>query len=241
MVTHALEYVQIFPGEEVVSIEPGQPLTVQTSRRKFVTRSVLMTTGASHRHLGVPGEKRLGGHGVSYCATCDGQLFKGRKVIIVGGGNSAATEALYLKNVGVDVTMVHRKDTLKAQEVLIQNLIQNNIPILFNTEVTAIDGEHNVESVSLVNNQTGDTSTLAVDGVFMAIGYLPSNDLAEALGMEMGEEGYVQHDNYRTNVPGIYTAGDVAGGYKQIVTAAGYGSEAALAIFEDIINPYWKK
>jgi thioredoxin reductase (NADPH) len=240
MVTHALEYVQIFPGEEVVDIQPGEPITVQTSRRKFITRTVLMTTGASHRHLGAPGENRLGGHGVSYCATCDGQLFKNRKVIIVGGGNSAATEALYLKNVGVDVTMVHRRDTLKAQEVLIQNLVQNDIPILFNTEVRAINGKHNVESVDLFNNQTGESSTLEVDGVFMAIGYDPTNDLAEKLGLELSEEGYIKHDHYRTNVPGVYTAGDVAGGYKQIVTAAGHGSEAAITIFEDLINPYWK-
>ena len=136
--------------------------------------------------------------------------------------------------------MVHRRDTLKAQEVLIQNLVQNNIPILFNTEVVEIEGKHNVESVQLKNNQTGDLSTLAVDGVFMAIGYDPTNDLAEKLGIQLSEEGYVKHDNYRTNVPGIYTAGDVAGGYKQIVTAAGQGSEAATVIFEDLIDPYWK-
>ncbi|MCG6909226.1 MAG: FAD-dependent oxidoreductase [Deltaproteobacteria bacterium] len=240
MVTHALEYVRIFPGEEVVDIQPGEPVTVQTSRRKFLTRSVLMTMGASHRHLGVPGEQRLGGHGVSYCATCDGQLFKGRKVIIIGGGNSAATEALYLKNVGVEVTMVHRKDTLKAQEVLIQNLVQNNIPILFNTEVVGINGSHNVESVVLKNNRTGEESTLEVNGVFMAIGYDPSNSLAEKLGIRLSEEGYIQHDNYRTNIPGIYAAGDVAGGFKQIVTAAGQGAEAATVIFEDLIDPYWK-
>ena len=240
MVTHALEYVQIFPGEEVLDIQPGEPITVQTSRRKFSTRSVLMTTGASHRHLGVPGENRLGGHGVSYCATCDGQLFKNRNVIIVGGGNSAATEALYLKNVGVDVTVVHRRDTLKAQDVLVQNLAHNSIPILFNTEVKAINGRHNVESVDLLNNETGETSTLAVDGVFMAIGYDPTNELAEKIGVETSAEGYTKHDNYRTNVPGIYVAGDVAGGFKQIVTAAGQGAEAATVIFEDLINPYWK-
>ena len=240
MVTHALEYVQIFPGEAVMDIKPGEPIVVETSRRKFTARSVLITTGASHRHLGVPGEERLSGRGVSYCATCDGQLFKNRRVVIVGGGNSAATEALYLKNVGVDVTMVHRRDTLKAQEVLIQNLVQNQIPILFNTEVQAINGRHSVESVDLLNNLTEEASTLEVDGVFMAIGYNPTNDLAEQLGLELTEEGYVNHDNYRTNVPGIYAAGDVAGGYKQIVTAAGQGSEAAITIFEDLVNPYWK-
>jgi len=240
MVTHALEYVQIFPGEEVIDIQPGEPIVVQTSRRKFNTRTVLMATGASHRHLGVPGEQRLSGHGVSYCATCDGALFKDRKVIIVGGGNSAATEALYLKNVGVDVTIVHRRDTLKAQDVLVQNLIQNNIPILFNTEVREIQGKHFVEQVALYNNAKDETTELAVDGVFLAIGYDPTNELAQKFSLELTEEGFIRHDNYRTSIPGIYTAGDVAGGYKQIVTAAGHGAEAAIVIFEDLINPYWK-
>ncbi|MEJ2096775.1 MAG: FAD-dependent oxidoreductase [Deltaproteobacteria bacterium] len=240
MVTHALEYVQIFPGEEVIEITPGKPIIVQTSRRKLMSRSVLLATGARHRHLGVPGENRLSGHGVSYCATCDGQLFKGRKVIIIGGGNSAATEALYLKNVGVDVTMVHRRDTLKAQDILIQNIIQSKIPILFNTEVKEIRGRHTVEKVLLYNNKKKEKTTLKVDGVFLAIGYDPSNELAAKTGIALTEEGYVRHENYRTNIPGVYTAGDVAGGYKQIVTAAGHGAEAAIVIFEDLINPYWK-
>ncbi len=240
MVTHALEYVQIFPGEDVIDIQPGEKITVQTSRRKFITRTVLLTTGASHRHLGVPGENRLGGHGVSYCATCDGALFKGRKVIVVGGGNSAATEALYLNNVGVDVTLVHRRNTLKAQDILVQNLIQNNIPILFNTVIKKIQGKHYVEGVVLYDNQNNKSSELAIDGVFLAIGYDPTNKLAANIGIELTEEGYIKHDNYRTNIPGIYTAGDVAGGYKQIVTAVGHGAEAAIVIFEDLINPYWK-
>lgn len=240
MVTHAMEYVQIFPGEEVVDIQPGEPLTVQTSRRKFITRALLLATGATHRNLGVPGERRLAGHGISYCSTCDGPLFKGRKVIIVGGGNSAVTEALHMHHIGVDVTLVHRRNELKAQDVLVQNLIQNNIPILFNTEVKEINGRHTVEEVLLYNNKTKETSTLAVNGVFIAIGYDPAVDLAQKVGLELKADGYIKHDNYRTNIPGIYTAGDVAGGYKQIVTAAGQGSEAALTIFEDLINPYWK-
>jgi len=199
-----------------------------------------MATGATYRNLGVPGELRLGGHGVSYCSTCDGPLFKGRKVIIVGGGNSAVTEALHMHNIGVDVTLIHRRDNLKAQDVLVQNLIRNNIPILFNTELKEINGKHNVEEVLLYNNKTKETSTLAGNGVFIAIGYDPAVDLAGQIGIELTENGYVKHDNYRTNIPGIYTAGDVAGGYKQIVTAAGHGAEAALTIFEDLINPYWK-
>jgi thioredoxin reductase (NADPH) len=240
MVTHALEYIQIFPGEEVLDIVPGDPIKLQTSRRTFVTRSVLLTTGAQHRHLGVPGETRLSGHGVSYCSTCDGPLFKGRKVIMVGGGNSAATEALHLHHIGVDVTLVHRRDTLKAQEVLVKNLIDNRIPILFNTEVKAIEGKHFVERVKLFNNQTDTETTLDVNGVFLAIGYDPAVSLAQKTGIELNPEGFIKHDNHRTNIPGIYAAGDVAGGYKQIVTAAGQGAEAAMVVFEDLINPYWK-
>jgi thioredoxin reductase (NADPH) len=241
MVTHALEYVQIFPGEEVVDIIPGEPHIVQTSRRQFKTQAILIATGATHKHLGVPGEKRFSGRGVSYCATCDGPLFKGKRVFMVGGGNSAVTEALHLHNMSVAVTLVHRRDRLKAQEVLVKQLIDNAIPILFNTELKEIRGENRVTEVVLVDNTTGATTTKSADGVFMAIGYDPAVDLAKKVGLELTEEGYIRHKEFRTNIPGIYVAGDVAGGFKQIVTAAGYGSEAALAIFEDIINPYWKK
>ncbi len=241
MVTHALEYVQIYPGEEVVDIIPGEPHIVQTSRRKFKAQAVLIATGAAHRHLGVPGEQRFSGRGVSYCATCDGPLFKGKRIYEVGGGNSAVTEALHLHNMGVQVTLVHRRDELKAQEVLVKQLIDNKIPILFNTEVKEIRGEERVNEVVLVDNRTGKTSAVPADGVFMAIGYDPAVDLARKVGLELNDDGYIKQTNFRTNIPGIYAAGDVTGGFKQIVTAAGYGSEAALAIFEDIIDPYWKK
>jgi thioredoxin reductase (NADPH) len=199
-----------------------------------------MATGATYRNLGVPGESRLSGHGVSYCSTCDGPLFKGRKAIIVGGGNSAVTEALHMHHIGVDVTLVHRRDTLKAQDILVKNLTQNDIPILFNTEVKEIKGKHKVEEVLLYNNKAEEHHALPVSAVFIAIGYDPAVGLTNEIGLELTAEGYIKHDNYRTNIPGIYTAGDVSGGYKQIVTAAGHGAEAALTIFEDLINPYWK-
>ena len=240
MVTHALEYTTIFPGEDVIDIKIGSPFEVNTSRRRFLAKTILLATGASHRHLGVPGESRLSGRGVSYCATCDGMLFQGKKVIVVGGGNSAATEALYLKNIGIDVTVVHRRDTLRAQEFLAKNLAENQIPILWNTEVEEIRGEERVSEVLLRNNQTGETSPLPIDGVFIAIGYEPSVELAKKIGVALNEDGFIKRDeNHRTNIPGIYSAGDVEGGYKQIVTAAGQGSEAAMSIFEDLINPYW--
>lgn len=242
MASHALEYVQIFQGEEVLDVKPGQPMEVQTSRRKFITKAVLLATGASHKHLGVPGESRLSGRGVSYCATCDGPLFKGRKVVMIGGGNSALTEALHLHHMGVDVTLIHRRDTLRAQEFLVKNLHENHIPVVWNTEVKEIRGTELVEEILIVNNQTGEQSVLKTDGVFLAIGYVPTVDLASKFGVELTEEGYIRHDGrHRTNIPGVYTCGDVEGGYKQIVTAAGQGAEAAMTIFEDLINPYWQR
>ncbi len=240
MVNHALEYVQIFQGEKVVDIKPGTPHEVVTTRRRFLTKTILLATGANHRKLGVPGETRLSGRGVSYCATCDGPLFRDKKVIMIGGGNSAVTEALHLYHMGVAVTLVHRRDKLRAQEFLVKNFEEAGIPVLWNTEVKEILGDERVSAVELVNNQTQETSTLPVDGVFLSIGYTPAVALAKKVGVELTEEGYIARDaKHRTNVPGIYAAGDVEGGYKQIVTATGMGAEAAMTIFEDIINPYW--
>ena len=202
----------------------------------------MLATGASHKHLGVPGETRLAGRGVSYCATCDGPLFKGRKVIMVGGGNSAVTEALYLRHMGAAVTLVHRRDKLRAQDVLAQQLETSGIPIVWDTEVQAIEGKERVQKVVLKNNKTGKKSEMPVEGVFIAIGYAPAVALASKIGVDLNDDGYIQHDSFhRTNVPGIYSAGDVEGGYKQIVTATGQGAAAAMTIFEDVINPYWKQ
>jgi thioredoxin reductase (NADPH) len=240
MVSHALQYVQIFQGEAVVDVEAGSPITVLTNRRKFQTKTVLLATGATHRHLGVPGESRLSGRGVSYCSTCDGPLFKGKKVVMVGGGNSAVTEALHLYHMGVDVTLIHRRDKLRAQDFLAKQLVDNEIPVLWDTEIKEIRGEERVQELLLLNNKTGETSTFKTDGVFIAIGYTPAVELAQKLGLEINADGYIKHDGrHRTNVPGIYSAGDVEGGYKQIVTASGQGAEAAMTIFEDLINPYW--
>ncbi len=242
MVTHALQYVKIFQGEEVVDIRPGPPFTVQTSRRKFVVKIILLATGASHKHLGVPGEKRLSGRGVSYCATCDGPLFKGRRVVVVGGGNTAVTEALYLHNMGVDVTLVHRRDKLRAQKALARQLAENDIAVLWNTRIKEIRGKDRVEELLVEDTRDGTEGSVPADGVFIAIGYTPTVDLARRIGVDMTPEGYIRQDGrHRTSVPGIYSAGDVEGGWKQIVTAAGMGAEAAMAIFEDLITPYWQK
>jgi len=200
---------------------------------------VILATGATYRRLGVPGEMELAGRGVSYCATCDGTLFKGKKVLVVGGGNSALTEALYLSNIGVFVTIVHRRDAFRAQEHLVKNVSANQIPVLWDTEVEEIRGRERVTQAKLVNRKTGEATWTDTDGVFVAIGYVPTVDLARKLGVEVTPDGFIRHDaHHRTNIPGIYSAGDVEGGYKQIVTAMAQGTEAALSVHEDLIHPY---
>jgi len=159
---------------------------------------------------------------------------------MVGGGNSAVTEALHLFHMGVDVTVIHRRDKFRAQDFLVKQLSDNNIQVLWDTEIEEIRGEERIEEILLTNRKTNETSTFKTSGVFIAIGYSPAVELAAKLGVEVTADGYIKHDGkHRTNVPGVYSAGDVEGGYKQIVTASGQGAEAAMTIFEDLINPYW--
>ncbi len=242
MVSHALQYANIFPGEEVmdIAITPDRPMVIATNRRRFLARAVLLATGASHRRLGAPGEERLAGRGVSYCSTCDGPLFKGKRVLMVGGGDSAVTEALHLHQIGVEVVLAHRRGELRAQKRLLDTLLASGVAVLYNTEVKEIRGVNRVEEVELQNNLSGDIQIMQVEGVFVAIGYDPAVELARKLGLAMTEGGYIRKDSrHRTSVAGVYSAGDVEGGYKQIVVAAGQGAEAALTIFEDLMNPYW--
>jgi thioredoxin reductase (NADPH) len=141
---------------------------------------------------------------------------------------------------GVKVTVVHRRDAFRAQEFLTRQLTENQIPVLWNSEIREIRGDERVREIVLFNHATQQTKTLPIDGVFIAIGYEPAVELAQKIGLDLTEDGYIRQDGrHRTNRPGIYSAGDVEGGYKQIVTASGQGAEAAMTIFEDLINPYW--
>lgn len=243
MAQQAINYSEIHEGEEVLDISrKNDVFTIKTSKARYSARAILITTGAESKKLGVPGEKEYQGKGVSYCAACDGYFFKdGKKVIVIGGGNTAATEALYLKNIGVDVTLVHRRNQLRAEKFLQQSLEDNKIPVLWNSIVKEIRGEKAVASAVIENTKDKSTRTIPVDGVFLAIGYVPNNALASGLKVAVDDEGYVKVDKgQRTNVKGIYAAGDITGGVKQIVTAVGQGAVAAMTIFEDISNPYWK-
>lgn len=158
------------------------------------------------------------------------------------GGNSAVTDALYLHNIGAKVTLVHRRGQLRAQEHLASQIPERQIPILWHKELRKIHRKAQVEEVVLDDLPANEIWTMAVEGIFIAIGYLPTVDLAQRIGVELTEEGYLQQDGrHRTNLAGIYSAGDAEGGFKQIVTAAGGGAEAALSIFEDLVSPYWKR
>jgi thioredoxin reductase (NADPH) len=169
-------------------------------------------------------------------------MFKDKSVVVVGGGDSAVTEALHLHNIGVKVTMIHRRDRFRAQEHLNKQISTLGIPVLWNMEVREISGEDRVKGVLLRNNKTGKDTEAKVDGVFVAIGYDPQTELARKIGVELTENGFIKHDSHhRTNVSGVYSAGDVEGGFKQIVTAVGQGAEAALSIFEDLNSPHWRK
>jgi thioredoxin reductase (NADPH) len=243
MAQQALQYTEIIQGEEVQDITRKTDIfEVKTTSNRYEVRGVIIATGAKHRKLGVPGEERLFGRGVSYCATCDGYFFKdGKRVIMVGGGNSAVTEALYLESIGVDVTLVHRRDTLRAEKRLRDNLMERKIPLLLNTVVEEIMGKEVVKGVRLKDVKEDRSYTMDLDGVFIAIGYEPVNEVAKKLGLELAPDGYIKVDErQRTSMPGVYAAGDVTGGIKQIVTAVGQGSVAALTAFEDLTSPYWK-
>jgi thioredoxin reductase (NADPH) len=175
--------------------------------------------------------------GVSYCATCDGYFFKdGKHVIVIGGGNTAITDALYLNNLGAKVTLVHRRDDLRAEARLQDNFKQSGIPALWDSEVREISGDKIVKAVTIEDKKTGKILEMPVNGVFVAIGYIPQNEIAKQLGLELDDQGYIKTDlmTMRTSMPMVYAAGDITGAPKQIVVAVSHGSIAAMSAFEDL-------
>ncbi len=239
----AIQYADVHVGEQVkeISGDKNERFQIKTNRAVYTTKGIVLATGVGNRALNAAGEKRLYGRGVSYCATCDGYFFKeGKQVIVVGGGNTAVTDALYLHNIGAKVTLVHRRDALRCEAKLQDSLKQTGIAVLWNSEVKEIIGEKTVTSVVVENNQTRAVTELPADGVFVGIGYVPNNEVAKALGLDLTPEGYVKVDltTMRTSHPGIYACGDITGGLKQIVVAVGQGSIAAMSAFEDIGSPH---
>lgn len=242
MAEQARQYTDIHENEQVEEIKIGKKIDIITRQRTYEARAVIVAMGADHLKLGVAGEDRFSGRGVSYCATCDGFLYKDWSVIVIGGGNSALTEALYLASVGAHVGLVHRREELRAEKRLQDMFSTTGSTLIQNTAVEEVMGTDRVTAIRLKDLKTGDIRTLPVDAVFVAIGEQPNSGLAKQIGVLVDEKNYIKVDrNMRTNIPRIYAAGDITGGVRQIVTAVGAGAVAAVSAFEDLGDPYWKK
>ncbi len=207
----------------------GSPFKVTAGGKVYSGKSVIIATGAETKWLDIPGLKKLIGRGVSSCAPCDAAFFKDKKVAVVGGGDSAMEEALTLTKYATEVTIIHRRDAFRASAAMQAKVKENpKIKILWDTEVTEVKGEAKLEALVLKNNKTNEVSELAVDGLFVAIGHLPSTQIFGGK-IELDEKGYVKRDKTATSVGGVFVSGDVHDyQYKQAVTAAGFGCMAAM-------------
>jgi thioredoxin reductase (NADPH) len=230
---HAQSYGMEIVQEEVVAVEPGLDFhTVRLANGDILkSHTVILATGGSPRKLDIPGEDEYYGKGVSYCGVCDGFFFRDKIVVVVGGGDTAAEEALYLAKLAKHVYLVHRRDALRASMILQQRVKDEcKIEILWNNIVTEIKAnDEGVNAVDLQDTQSGEQRELATDGVFVFVGFIPNNQLVPA-GIKMNADGYVvTNDKCETNMPGIYVVGDLREKYaKQIVVAAADGCTAAL-------------
>ncbi|HEX7567583.1 MAG TPA: thioredoxin-disulfide reductase [Anaerolineaceae bacterium] len=207
-----------------------RPFTVKTYDHEYLAKTLVITTGASPNHLNIPGETELTGRGVSYCATCDGWFFKGKKVVVVGGGDSAVEEALFLTRYASSVTIIHRRDALRAGAILQHRAKENpKVKFIWNSVITDVIGEDAVKAVCLKNVLTGKETEFPADGVFIFIGHTPNTQLFKDQ-IETDERGYIKADLLmQTNIPGVYAAGEVMDpNYRQVVTSAGMGAAAAI-------------
>jgi thioredoxin reductase (NADPH) len=208
----------------------ARPFKVKTDNGEYLADSVVIATGASPNQLKVPGESELTGRGVSYCATCDGWFFKDKKVIVVGGGDSALEEGLFITRYATSVTIVHRRDELRASTIL-QKRADNNpkVSFVWNTVVTEVLGSDKVEAVRLKNLQTGEETILETDGLFIFIGHTPNTQMFKG-HLVMDERGYLKvNEKMETSKPGVFAAGEAADPhFRQVVTSAGMGAAAAI-------------
>jgi len=207
-----------------------RPFKVTTDSGEYLADSVIISTGASSNLLQVPGEKELTGKGVSYCATCDGWFFKDKKVIVVGGGDSALEEGLFLTRYATKVTIIHRRDQLRAGAILADRArAHEKINFIWNSLVTAVVGTDRVEAVQLKNVQTGEETVFETDGVFIFIGHTPNTEIFKGQ-LEMDALGYLKvNEKMETSVPGVFAAGEAADPhFRQVVTSAGMGAAAAI-------------
>jgi thioredoxin reductase (NADPH) len=223
----------------------AQPFKVTAYGGELETLALIVASGASPRRLGVPGEEELSGRGVSYCATCDGFFYMGKEIVMVGGGDSAVEEAIFLTRFASKVRIIHRRDQLRAERLLQEQAFRNEkIEFIWDTVVTEVVGDDSVTGIKLQNVKTGEESLLPTAGVFIAIGYVPNTDFLGGQ-LDLTDTGYiVADDDGRTSVEGVWAAGDVSDWtYRQIATSVGAGCRAAIqvehyiALLEDRVYP----
>jgi len=207
-----------------------RPYRVRGYNANYLTDALIITTGATPRHLDIPGETELTGRGVSYCATCDGWFFKEKDVVVVGGGDSALEEGLFLTRYANSVTIIHRRDELRAGQILQNRAVQNDkMRYIWDSVLTEITGSEAVKSIRIKNVKTGEETDHATDGVFIFIGHIPNTQMFEGQ-LDMDELNYLKTDDrMQTSVPGVYAAGEVADPvFRQVITSAGMGAAAAI-------------
>jgi len=222
----------VFVTDDVTSVDlTVTPKVVTVGDDTYLAETVVLAMGSSYRELGVPGEKELSGHGVSWCATCDGFFFRDQDIAVVGGGDSALEEATFLTRFARSVTLVHRRDTLRASKIMQDRAFSNDkIRFAWDSEVVSADGEGKLEAVTLRNLKTGETSSLPVTGLFIAVGHDPRSDLVKGQ-VALDDEGYVivEGRGTATDRDGVFACGDLVDHtYRQAITAAGTGCQAAL-------------
>jgi thioredoxin reductase (NADPH) len=218
-----------FKMETVVSLDLKSEIKkVKTTEKEYKTKAVIIATGSHYRKLEAEGEDKFIGKGVSYCATCDGPLFKGKKVAVIGGSDTAVRSALYLSGIASETFLIHRRDQLRAEEANQENLKKSAVKIIWNSVVDKIEGDNFVNKIIIKNVNTNETKELEIDGVFVEIGEIPTTEIMKAAGVEINEKNFIKvNENFETNIQGVFAAGDVTGSFAQIVVAAAEGAEAA--------------
>ena len=217
-------------NENVTSVDfKKNPFQVSTAENNYNANTIIIATGADSKWLGLSSEQKLIGRGVSSCATCDGFFFKNKNIVVVGGGDSAMEESLFLTKFANKVTVIHRRDKLRASKIMQERAFKNNkIEFVWDSEIVDVIGENSVTGIKIKNIKTNQVSDMEVQGLFVAIGHKPNTDFLKGQ-IDLNEKGYVIHNGTRTNIDGVFVAGDVYDfRYRQAVTAAGHGCQAAI-------------
>lgn len=220
--------------ESAVSANFGsRPFTVKTEKGEYLSKTVIIATGADANWLNLPNEQKLRGKGVSACATCDGFFFKGKELVVAGGGDSAMEEATFLTKFAAKVTIVHRRDEFRASKIMLKKARENpKIFFVANAQIIDVLGENSVEGVKIKDNSSGEEKVIAAQGLFVAIGHTPNTKIFAEMGVETDKKGYIAvKNNTLTNIEGVFVAGDVSDHrYRQAVSAAGMGCMAAIDV-----------